>query len=130
MLWCLLQVTKQASWLSKGVGGLLSCLAFSGNQLVSLCKFPVKHRDLAVASAWGHASCSTPVPKYFTFFCSQKHQLLWDANRGSLFQCLPSIKLAAVIKIKQMRKWLSLPSGIFIKMKICDCFRLKRYLKI
>lgn len=66
----------------------------------------------------------------FKFFYSWEHQLLGDPSRGSLFQCLPSRKLAAVIKIKQTRKCLALPSGIFIKMKICNCFRPKWHPKI
>lgn len=96
----------------------------------SLCKFPVKHRDLAVVCTENHAGCITPVPKGFKFFYSQEHQLLWDAIRSSVFPCLPSRKLAAVIKIKQTRKWLALPSGIFIKIDICDWFRRKWYLKM
>lgn len=123
-------MVRWASWHSKSAGGLVLHLAFSGSQLVGLCKFPAKHRELAAVSTQGCAGCITPVPECFKFFYSQEHQLLWDASKGSLFQCLSSRKLVAVIKIKQTRKWLALLSGIFVKMEICNSFRLKWYLKI
>ena len=104
--------------------------AFLRSQLVGLCKFPAKYRDLAAVSAQGHAGCITPVPECFKSFYSRKHQLLWDSSRASLFWCLSSRKLAAVIKIKQKRKWLALPSGLFIKMKICNWCGLRWYPKI
>lgn len=100
-------------------------LAVVGSRLVSLRKLLVKSRDMAAVSAEGRVDCITPVPKSFKLSHNREHQLLWAAIRGSLFQCLPSRKLVAVIKIKQMSKWLALPSGIFIKKKICDWFRPK-----